>query len=176
MSTVPPAALVFLDESGANIKLTRSLARAPSGQRVVGAIPSRWGDTLSVIGAVNSTGFQAVMTMPGAVDGAVFRTYVQKVLAPTLKPGQVVVMDNLSVHKVAGVREAIEGRGAQLVYLPPYSPELNPIEKCWAQVKKFLRDTAARTLTQLEAAVSTALTLVGSEQAHAYYRCCGYSV
>ncbi len=167
--------MIFLDESGASIKMTRSHGRSPRGRCVVGSVPSRWGETLSIVGAINSDGFHATMTLTGAVDGPAFLSYIRKVLAPTLQPHHVVVMDNLSVHKVSGVREAIEGTGARLVYLPPYSPELNPIEKCWAQVKGFLRSASARTLEALETAVAVALRLLSPDTARGTYRACGYA-
>jgi len=176
LTTIDPRSLVFLDESGASIKMTRTHGRSARGSEVFGTVPSRWGDTLSVIGAISPDGFQAAMTLAGAVDGPAFLAYVRNVLAPTLKPHQVVVMDNLSVHKVKGVRETIEATGARLVYLPPYSPDLNPIEKCWAQVKRFLRGVGARTLEHLERAVATSITLVGATTTQATYRDCGYAV
>ena len=116
------------------------------------------------------------MTVEGAVDGAVFRAYIEQVLAPTLIEGDVVVMDNLGAHKVKGIREAIEGRGATVIYLPPYSPDLNPIEKCWSKIKTYLRAAKARTREALEQALKEALLLVTEKDAIGWFSSCGYPV
>ena len=116
------------------------------------------------------------MTINGAVDGTVFKVYVEQVLGPTLKTGDVVVMDNLPAHKVAGVKELIEGRGAKLIYLPPYSPDLNPIEKCWSKIKTYLRKAKARTREELEKALREALLLVTAEDARGWFKSCGYAI
>jgi DDE superfamily endonuclease len=120
----------FIDESGVNLAMTRLYGRAPRGERAVGSVPINYGSNITIIGALGVGGLSALMTVDGAADGDVFRAYVNWVLWPSLKPGEVVVMDNLSAHKVSGIREAIEKRGARLIYLPPYSPDLSPIEKC----------------------------------------------
>lgn len=156
--------------------MTRRSGRAPKGQRVHDATPQGHWRTLTLIGALGLAGVQAAMTVEGACDGDVFRTFVEQVLAPRLGPGQVVVMDNLSVHKVPGIRAPIEARGAQLAFLPRYSPDLNPIEPGWAKVKTALRAAKARTLYILDQAVSVALATITPSDARAWFRHCGYAV
>jgi len=116
------------------------------------------------------------MTVNGAVDGAVFLAYVCEMLVPTLSPGDIVVMDNLGAHKVVGVREAIEAKGARVEYLPPYSPDFNPIEKCWSKIKTFLRKAKARTRADLEAALKDALLQITQADVRAWFAHCGYPV
>lgn len=167
--------LIFLDESGITTEMTRRYGRAKGGQRIAEGTPGHW-RTLTILGAVGLQGWVATMSIESPTDGEVFRAYVEQVLCPALKPGQIVVMDNLSAHKVEGIRELIESTGARLSYLPPYSPDFNPIEKCWAQVKQHLRAIKARTLAALETALHTALNVVLTPQIAGYYRSCGYSV
>lgn len=154
--------------------MSREYGRAPTGKRVHDAKPVNYGENLTILGAITLDGFQAVMTIPGATTGEVFIAYIEQVLVPALKPGQVVVMDNLSAHKVPGVREAIEAAGAEVLYLPPYSPELNPIEKAWSKLKAILRDVGARTLDTLFDAIADALPRITPDNCKAWYRCCGY--
>jgi len=130
--------------------MTRQWGRAPKGERINEATPLGHWEVLTTIGAMSLRGIEASMTVNAATDGDVFTAYVEQVLCAALKPGEVVVMDNLSAHKVAGIRERIEACGAQLLYLPPYSPDLNPIEKAWSKFKKFLRDAKARTKEALD--------------------------
>jgi transposase len=174
LSGIDPARLRFVDESGATTAMTRTHGRAAAGERVVGAVPGGHWKVTSVIAAIGVTGVTAAASVGQAVDADMFRAYVDYVLVPTLSAGDVVVMDNLSSHKVAGVREAIESAGARLVYLPPYSPDLNPIEKAWSKVKKLLRDAAARTQEALDAAITAALAAVTEDDAKAYFESCGY--
>jgi transposase len=134
-----PQRLKFIDESGVNLALTRLYGRAPRGERVIGAVPQNYGAHVTMLAALGSHGVEAVMTIEGAPDAAVFRAYVEQVLRPTLHPGDIVIMDNLRAHKAVGIREAIEQSGARLLYLPPYSPDLSPIERCWAKLKTYLR-------------------------------------
>jgi transposase len=155
--------------------MERRYARALGGERAHVAAPKAWRDTLSVIGALSVDGdLSATLSLRGSVDGEVFRVYLREVLGPRLRPGQVVVMDNLSVHKVSGVRAAIEARGARLVYLPRYSPDLNPIERCWSKVKTALRTTAARTYEALDAALTRAFAAVTPADAVGWFRHAGY--
>src|SRR5512144_2046426 len=135
----------FVDESGINLALTRLYGRAPRGQRAVGSTPINYGENISLIGALGFSGLEAPMMIAGAIDGDVFRVWIEQGLCPTLVTGDIVVMDNLQAHKVRGIREAIEGGGARLIYLPPYSPDLSPIEACWSKIKTALRAAAART-------------------------------
>ena len=123
--------LKFADESGVNLAMTRVYGRAPSGERVIGSIPQDYGQNVTMLGALGVQGLHAVMTVDGATDTDVFRTYVKQVLGPPLTPGAMVVMDNLRAHKAAGVQQAMARRGARLLYLPPHSPGLSPIEPCW---------------------------------------------
>ena len=125
--------LKFIDESGVNLAMTRQYGRAPRGERVVGAVPQNYGANVTMIAALSLRGVEAVMTIDGATDAEVFRAYVEHILCPTLVPGDIVIMDNLRAHKVAGIHEPIEAHGAQLLYLPPYSPDLSPIEPCWSK-------------------------------------------
>ena len=134
------------------------------------------GGPLTVLGAVGVSGWVATMSIEAPTDGDVFRAYLEHVLCPQLKPGQLVVMDNLAAHKVDGVRELIEQTGAALCYLPPYSPDLNPIEKCWAQVKQKLRQLKTRSVTALQEAIPEALSTVSSQNAINYFRHCGYAL
>lgn len=136
--------------------------------------PGSW-RTLTLLGAISLNGWVASMTIEAPTDGDVFLAYLEHSLCPQLKPGQIVVMDNLSAHKVNGVRQLIEATGATLRYLPPYSPDFNPIEMCWAQVKQHLRTLKARSVDTLEAAVAAAQKSLTATQAVAYFRHCGYS-
>jgi transposase len=170
-----PAKVKFIDECATTTAMTRTHGRAPAGERVDGAVPHAQWKVTTLIGAIGLRGgMEAAMTIQGATDGDVFRSYVRQGLVPTLTPGDVVVMDNLGAHKVAGVRAAIEAAGASLIYLPPYSPDFNPIEKAWSKVKKLLRDAAARTQAALEAAIAQALAAVTPEDARGFFRSCGY--
>jgi transposase len=164
----------FIDESGINLALTRLYGRAPRGERALGSAPQHYGANVTMLGALSCTGMEAVMTVEGATDADVFRAYVQEVLGPTLREGDTVVADNLSAHKAAGVQEAIAVTGARLLYLPPYSPDLNPIEPCWSKVKTSLRAAKARTREALGAAVTYALATVTEADARAWFAHCGY--
>jgi transposase len=164
--------LVFLDESGVTTSMTRLFARSEGGGRIYEAMPdSRW-KILTIIGAMSLRGMIATMTIEEATDGDIFRAYVEQVLCAALQPGDVVVMDNLSSHKVSGVREMIEKAGAEVLYLPPYSPDLNPIEKAWSKLKKILRDAKARTKEALEKAIAEALKLITADNVLAWFNHC----
>lgn len=165
-----------MDESGINLALTRRYGRAPRGERVGGRVPQNYGANVTLIGALGLSGLEAPMTVEGATDGEVFRAYVQRVLGRTLKSGDIVVMDNLRAHKVTGIREAIEARGARLLYLPPYSPARSPIERCWSKLKTALRARGARTRRALEHALKRALTTITKADAVAWFTHCGYMV
>ncbi len=164
----------FIDEAGSNIAMTRMYGRAAPGMRVVETVPQNYGKNVSMLAAISLGGIEAPMTISGAVDGLVFLEYVKQVLCPTLQAGDVVVMDNLSAHKVKGVKEAIESCGAKVLYLPPYSPDLNPIEKCWSKIKTYLRQAKARTREALEQALKEALLLITKEDAEGWFTSCGY--
>ena len=156
--------------------MTRNYGRAPRGQRVREATPQSHGETLTLFAALTTRGLQAPMTIPEPTDGDIFLAYVEQVLSPRLQPGQVVIMDNLSAHKVAGVRELIEATGARLLYLPPYLPDLNPIEQAWSKLKQILRSLKARTLAALETAVAEALSAITADNAIAWFAHCGYGL
>ena len=136
--------------------MTRRYGREPIGARVTDSAPGNW-RTLMLLGAIGVQGWVALMTVEAPTDGNVFMAYLEDVLCPQLKPGNVVVMDNLSAHKFDGVRQLVDSTGARVLYLPPYSPDFNPIEQCWAQVKQQLRAAKARSVATLEIAVATAL-------------------
>ena len=173
---VPTESFVFLDESGAKTNMTRLYGRAPKGERCVDHTPHGHWKTLTMLSAIRHEGVieDATVVVDGAMDGATFLAYVEQCLAPSLEPGDVVVMDNLPSHKVAGVREAIEAAGAELWYLPPYSPDYNPIEKLWSKVKAWLRRVSAQTFDTLSAAVAAALRAVADDECRNYFTSCGY--
>jgi transposase len=168
--------LKFVDESGVNLALTRLFGRAPKGERVVDAVPKNYGENVTLLGALSAAGVEALMTVNGATDGAVFLVFVREVLAPTLHEGDVVIWDNLGAHRSVAVREAVEAKGAQLVFLPPYSPDMNPIERCWSKIKTFLRAAKARTREALETAIKQALATVTESDARAWFAHCGYAL
>lgn len=176
IASIDARRLVFVDESGATTEMTRRYGRAPGGQRVREATPAGHWRTLTVLGAMSADGLIATMTIEAPTDRDVFLGYLEQVLCPRLKPGQIVVMDNLSSHKVAGVSELIHAAGAQLLYLPPYSPDFNPIEKCWSKLKQKLRSLKARTLDALETAVAQAIPDISPHNAQAWFQHCGYSL
>ena len=131
---------------------------------------------MTVLGAMSLRGILAAMTIESATDGDVFLAYVEQVLCPKLQPGDVVVMDNLSAHKIKGVRELIESTGAELLYLPPYSPDFNPIEKAWSKLKQWLRSAKARTAEALEQAIAEAIQAITADNATAWFRHCGHGI
>lgn len=156
--------------------MTRRYGRALRGQRVHDAVPKNFGRNVSMIGSLSWYGMQAVMTVEGAVDAVVFRAYVRHVLVPTLRPGDIVVMDNLSVHKVQDIEAMITGAGAQLIYLPPYSPDWSPIEPCWSKIKTQLRGIKARTREALDQALTNVIGKISNSDARGWFKHCGYSI
>lgn len=156
--------------------MTRGYGRGLRGQRVREGTPAGHWQTLTLLGAMSCSGLIATMTIPEPTDGDIFLAYVEQVLCPCLQPGQVVIMDNLPAHKVDGVEERIASTGAFLVYLPPYSPDLNPIEQCWAKIKEILRRIKARTAEVLEQAVAEAIRCIAGENADAWFHHCGYGL
>lgn len=153
-----PDRLVFLDETAANTRMARRYGRAPRGARCRMAVPHGHYKTTTVTAALRTTGPTAIALFDGATNGQRFRAYVTDTLVPVLRPGDIVVLDNLNVHKVAGVREAIAAAGVRLLYLPAYSPEFNPIEQVFAKLKHLLRTAAARTVPDLHEAIRRAFT------------------
>ena len=167
--------LVFIDESGAKTNMTRQRGWGRRGQRVRDHAPHGHWHTTSMIGSIRLDGTVSCMAIEGSVNREVFRAYVKHVLGPTLRQGDVVVADNLSVHKDAESREIIEAFGAQLVFLPPYSPDFNPIEKMWSKVKNYLRSAKARTHPGLIVAIGKALSTITASEAQGYFFSCGYT-
>lgn len=150
--------------------MTRLYGRCPGGERIRETTPGSHWKILTILGAMSLRGMIATMTIEQATDADIFLAYVEHVLCPALQPGDVVVMDNLSSHKVKGVRELIGNAGAQALYLPPYSPDLNPIEKAWAKLKQLLRSAKARTTEALDRAITEALALITPDNAQAWFR------
>lgn len=165
---------MFIDETGASTKMARLCGRAPRGQRCRASIPHGHWKTTTITGALRLTGLTAPMVLDGPMNAAAFQAYVEQVLAPTLMPGDIVVMDNLPAHKPAGVRRAIEATGARLLYLPPYSPDFNPIEMAFAKLKAILKKAAARTLAELWDAIADSLPTFTTTECQNYFAAAGY--
>ena len=173
---MPAERLVFVDESGAHTQMTRRHGRSPVGQRLVGAVPHGHYQTTTLIAAVRLQGPQAPWLFAGPMDGALFLAWVKQGLVPALQPDDVVILDNLATHKVAGVREAIESVGARLEYLPPYPPDLNPIENLWSKVKAGLKSRAPRTARQLSKAAKAAFATVTPKDCLGFFLHAGYAI
>jgi transposase len=169
-----PEHLVLIDETWATTNLARRHGRARRGQRLVAAVPHGHWKTSTFVAALRQDRITAPCVFDGAINGARFLAYVEQALAPTLGPGDVVIMDNLGAHKVAGVREAIQARGARLLYLPPYSPDLNPIEQAFAKLKALLRTAAKRTVEGLWRAIAHALDAFTPAECTNYLAHAGY--
>jgi transposase len=166
--------LVFIDETAVTTKMTRLYGRAPRGERLVAKVPHGHWKTLTLVAALRADGVTAPYVIDGAMDGRAFLAYVEQVLAPTLKKCDIVFMDNVRTHKVAGVREAIEAAGAQLRYLPAYSPDLNPIENAYSKIKSHLRKGAARTVDALWKLVGRSVKAIAPRESAGYFRHAGY--
>jgi transposase len=167
--------LVFVDESSTNVSFTPRYARAPEGHRAYGKAPRNWGKNVTLISSITlAEGMGASMSMEGSSDTDSFGLYMREILAPRLKSGQIVLMDNLSVHKSKWVRELIEVKGCHLWLLPSYSPDMNPIEEAFSKVKALLRKAKARTLEALFEATAQALRAVNAADASGYFEHCGY--
>ena len=169
-----PARFVFLDETSATTNMVRRYGRCARGERLVDATP--WGHwkTTTFVAGLRSSGVIAPLVLDGPMTGEAFRAYVEQMLAPALQPGDVVVMDNLAAHKVAGVREAVRAAGASVLYLPPYSPDLNPIEQLFAKLKALLRKAAARTRDLLWDLIGQALDAFPPAECQNYLANSGY--
>lgn len=166
--------LVFLDETGVNTQMTRRYGWSDRGTRCVSAVPHGHWKTTTFLAALRSSGLTAPLVLDGPMDGAAFLAYVRDFLCPILKPGDTVIADNLSCHKVAGVKQAIEATGATLRYLPPYSPDLNPIEKLFAKLKALLRRANARTINALWKQIGSLVDQFPPEECVNYFASCGY--
>ena len=171
---IDPNRVVFIDETWAKTNMTRRHGRSLRGTRLLEKTPcGRW-QTTTFLGALRATGFVAPLTVEGAINGDIFRAWVEQHLVPTLAPGDLVVMDNLSSHKVAGIKQAIHAAGAEVRYLPPYSPDLNPIELAFSKLKKLLRDGAERTTEKLIKLCGTILDFFSEHECRGYFKHCGY--
>ena len=169
--------LVFLDESALNTAMTPAYGRAQRGERVIDHVPRNYGEQTSLIGALSyGRGLIAVMTLTGAVDTLAFDAYLAQVLAPRLRKGDVLVLDNLGVHKASQVEQVAGARGTRVLWLAPYSPDFSPIEQCWSKIKSYLRGAKARTREHLEGALAAALGLVTKADIRGWFRHCGYSL
>lgn len=167
--------LVFIDESGFHTSMTRLRARAPRGERAYGKIPRNRGKNQTLIASITlKGGMGEAVSIEGATDALLFETYIEEFLAPRLKAGQVVVLDGLGAHRTDRVRELIEERGADLVFLPPYSPDMNPIEEAFSKIKSIVRKAGARTREALDEAISGALSAVTLEDVAGWFAHCGY--
>ena len=169
-----PERLVFIDETGASTKMARLHGRAPRGQRLRASIPHGHWKTTTFVGALRLTGMTAPMVLDGPMNGAWFLSYVEQVLVPTLAPGDVVILDNLPAHKGAAAREAIEAAGARLLFLPPYSPDFNPIENAFSKLKALLRKAAARTIDELWTVIGQSLDAFTPTECANYFAAAGY--
>lgn len=163
-----------MDECHTTLALTRPYARSPRGERAVGSVPRNHGTPTTLIAALNPAGIQAALTLPGAVDKLAFRVYVRDILGPTLRPGQVVAVDNLSVHHDPEVQALIAARDCLLIYLPAYSPDLAPVEPAFAKIKGHLRRLAARAQDALDQGITEALDLITPQDAHGFFKHAGY--
>jgi transposase len=174
MKEVDATKLVVVDETGSNIGLTPLYAWAPRGQRAFGSVPRNYGKNTTLLASLSLDGMGAAMILEGSTDTLVFEQYIEQVLAPSLQPSQIVVMDNLSAHTGPTVRQAIEAKGCQLRFLPAYSPDLSPIEGAFSKLKAFLRRIGARTRQDLYEALGEALNQITSQDARGWFAHCGY--
>jgi transposase len=175
-AALDPADLIFIDETSTHTAMTRRRARAPRGERAVGRTPRNHGPNVTLLAALTPAGIGPAWAITGAVDGAAFAAYATRVLAPSLRPGQVVVLDNRSAHKCADARTAVEAVGCRLLFLPAYSPDFNPIELAFAKVKQRLRAAAERTPEGLIAATAAAIDAVSPTDAHGFFAHCGFQL
>ena len=174
IATIPAEQLVCVDETATTIALTRRYARAPRHQRAFGHVPKNHGKPTTLVAALTCAGFGPAMTRLGPIDTAAFRVYVQELLAPSLRPGQIVLLDNLIAHKAGDIVALIEARGASVLYLPPYSPDLNPIEPGFAKFKARLRRSGPRTQNALDRTIADTIDCLTPSDARGFMRHCGY--
>ncbi len=166
--------LVLVDETGSHIAMTPLYAYAPRGQRAYGKVPRNYGAILTLIASLTMQGMGEALMLDGAADAAAFEVYIEQVLAPSLHPGQIVILDNLSIHQGTRVKQAIEARGCRLLFLPAYSPDFSPIEEAFSKVKAFLRRAGAQTHQALQEAIAQALALITAQDACGWVTYCGY--
>ena len=170
-----PERLVFIDETGTSTNMARLRGRAPRGERLIGKVPHGHWKTTTFVAGLRSTALSAPCVIDGPMNGPAFVAYVEQILAPTLRPGDIVVLDNLSAHKVPGVRQAVEATGAMLLYLPPYSPDFNPIEQLFAKLKALLRKAAERSVDRLWNRIASLLDAFKPNECTNYFRNAGYA-
>jgi transposase len=175
MASLDASRLVFLDETGSNTAMARRYGRAPRGQRVDGPVPHGHWKTVTLTAAIRLGGVGGCLAFEGATDAASFESYVERALVPTLRHGDIVVMDNLGAHKGAEVERLIRGAGAEVRHLPAYSPDFNPIEKLFSKLKAYLRKAAARSVDRLIEAMGEGLRSVTHADIAGWFRSCGYS-
>jgi transposase len=176
VATRDPQRFVFVDESGAHTSLTRLYGWAPHDERATGSAPRNHGKNTTLVVALTPDGLQAPWLIEGAMDTATFEWYISEALGPTLRPGQVVVLDNLSAHKAANIRQALAARGCDLLFLPPYSPDFTPIEQAFSKIKAVLRGLGARTYDALQEAVRLAIEAITHDDAVAWFAHAGYAL
>jgi transposase len=173
---VPLKDVVVLDESYATTQFTRLRGRCPREQRLIAPVPHGHWKTITMLGAITIEGVLAAASIDAATDSEIFTSFIEDVLVPALRPGRVVVMDNLPAHKIVAVRRAIEAARCRLVYLPPYSPDLSPIENIWSKVKQSMRTSAARVVPELGQAITAAMTAVTPTDCQGCFEACGYTL
>jgi transposase len=175
ISSIEPERFVFVDECSSNTSLAPFYGWARKGERANQRVPRNWGKNITLISSIGKEGgMGASLVVEGSTNGTLFETYLEKVLLPTLKRGQVVVMDNLSAHKGQRVRDLIEGEGCKLLYLPPYSPDFNPIEQAFSKLKSYLRSACARSRQTLMEVIGEALSTITTSDAEGFFEHCGY--
>jgi transposase len=171
---LPSEDLVFLDETGSHIAMTPLYAYAPRGERAVGRVPRNYGSIMTLIASLSLSGMGPAFVLDGAADSAAFEIYIEHILAPSLRPGQIVVLDNLSIHLSPRVKQVIEACGCRLLFLPAYSPDFSPIEEAFSKLKAILRRQGARTREALQEAIALALDLITAQDARGWFTHCGY--
>jgi len=174
MSDLNAEELIFIDEMGCVTGMSRTYGYAPCGERAISSEPAVKGERLTVIGALTSDGFLGGLEIQGSVNGDVFETFITDVVVPHLRAGKIVLMDNASFHHRGDIQELIENYGAAVKFLPPYSPEFNPIEECWSKLKAWLRKQSARTAETLQIAITEAIGRITEKDAHGWFQHAGY--
>ena len=174
VAQLDPIRLVFVDESGTHTAMTRRRARAPRGERAIGRVPRNHGPNVTLFAALTPQGMGPALAVEGAAYGVAFALYVRELLVPSLRPGQVVILDQLNVHKSAAMRALIEAAGCRLLLLPSYSPDFNPIEQAFAKIKTHLRAAAARTFDDLVPAIGAAIDIITPADSRGCFAHCGY--
>lgn len=174
-SELPLPKLVFLDETRVNTGMTRLYARAPKGERIIDYTPDMRFESTSILSSVRLSGDCVPLVFEGALNGDIFKAYIKELLVPSLKASDIVIMDNLTSHKVSGIEEELKKAGVKVVYLPPYSPDLNPIEQMWSKIKEYLRKAKARTTEVLFDAIKSAFEQITTSDILGWFSNCGYS-